>query len=108
MTRWKWLAGVGLVAALVASIAVGLLGFWPDLRGESTSDRREKVRIATAFTDVNSAFLPSRIQLGYLPHWALVEAHVLGHGQSICYLVAKDFGYRIDDADIKFTSCDVA
>jgi hypothetical protein len=34
--------------ALAASIVVGLLGLWPDLRDNSTGDRRESVRITGA------------------------------------------------------------
>jgi hypothetical protein len=51
--RWRWIAVV-LAIALAASIALGLLGLWPDLRGESTSDRRERVQIAEPSTETSS------------------------------------------------------
>jgi hypothetical protein len=31
-----------LVAARIASVALGLLGLWPNLRGDRLGDRREK------------------------------------------------------------------
>jgi hypothetical protein len=78
--RWRWIAVV-LAIALAASIALGLLGLWPDLRGESTSDRRERVQIAEAFDRdiINSGFHVSRVKLNYLPGKALVEVVKDGH-----------------------------
>jgi hypothetical protein len=52
-----------LSLALVASVAAGLAGLWPNLRDRSnTSDRRERVQIASAFDRdiLNSGFHVSR------------------------------------------------
>lgn len=65
-----------LSLALVASVAAGLDGLWPNLRDSSNvSDRRERVEIAEAFDKdvINSGYHVSRVKLDYIPGKALVE-----------------------------------
>lgn len=105
---------VVLAVALAASVAAGLLGLWPDLRssGDSTADRREKVRIADGWTrrihkfgDEDNLYV-SRVQLGYLPHRALVSLKYFSTGRTICLVTAEDFGDRVDNGDFERAPCD--
>jgi hypothetical protein len=107
--RWRWVA-LALAAALAASIALGLLGLWPNLRGgESTSDRREKVAIASAMDDfLDRRHVEARvvrIQLGYLPGHAMVQVQDPG-GHHECVVVAERFGHRIEPDDYDHAPCD--
>jgi hypothetical protein len=99
---------LALILALAASVAAGLLGLWPDLRssGESTADRREKVRIANAVSrHLNEGWYVSGVRLNYLPHRALVEDKAYSTGRSECSVVAQDFGDRLDDRDWGLAPC---
>jgi hypothetical protein len=107
--RWRWVAVV-FAAALVASIALGLLGLWPNLRGgESTSDKREKILIASAL----DAYIIRgggtdhvvRVKLGYLPGRAMVETQDSG-GHHRCVVVAEQYGNRIERKDYQHAPCD--
>jgi hypothetical protein len=97
-----------LTLALAASVAAGLLGLWPDLRGnDSTADRREEVRIAGAVNGfINSGWYVSRVRLDYLPHRALVENKAYSTGRSACSVVAQNFGDRLDRGDLVRAPCD--
>jgi hypothetical protein len=100
-----------LVLALAASVTIGLLGLWPDLHGsDSTTDRHEQVRIASAAdTFLNkdaSNWYVSRVRLNYLPHRALVEDKAYSTGRGVCYVVAQNFGNRFDDGDWDRAPCD--
>lgn len=96
-----------LSLALVASIAAGLLGLWPDLRGDSTSNRREEVRIAAA---VNRAFGQranvTRVRLDYLPGRALVEVQASDSGDRFCYVISQEFGDRVTQQETTRAACD--
>jgi hypothetical protein len=105
---WRWIAAA-LAVALAVSIALGLLGLWPDLRGESTSDRREKVQIASALdayiSRVGSSNHVIRVRLGYLPGRAMVETQDSG-GRRRCVVVVERFGDRIERKDYQHAPCD--
>jgi hypothetical protein len=87
-----------------------VLGLWPDLRGESTSDRREKVQIAEAFDRdiLNPSFHVSRMKLDYLPHRALVEVVKDGHSNNVgaCAVVTENFGRHVEHTDYDHVACD--
>jgi hypothetical protein len=106
--RWRWIT-VLLAVALVASITIGLLGIWPDLGGDSVSDRREKVRIASALDAYVSQRGGSvhvvRVRLGYLSGKAMVEVQDSG-GHRRCVVVAERFGDRIERKDYQHAPCD--
>jgi hypothetical protein len=101
------IAVVLLSIALAASVAVGLLGLWPNARGDSIGDRRETVRISAA---VNRAFGQNanvtRIRLNYLPGRALVEVKGSNNGGRYCFLVVERFGDRVDRKDATRIACD--
>jgi hypothetical protein len=98
-----------LITALAASVALGLLGLWPDLRGNSVGDRRERARISSAFdaflTESGSGTTVTRIRLHYLPSHALVELESTGN-RHVCVLIAEDFGDVVGANDYKLTACD--
>jgi hypothetical protein len=101
---------VALAIALAASVALGLLGGWPNLRGgESTADRREKVRIASALDAYvdrrGSVNHVTRVELGYLPGRATVETQNRG-GHRECVVVVERFGDRIERKDYQLARCD--
>jgi hypothetical protein len=98
-----------LTLALAASVATGLLGLWPDLHGsgESTADRHEKVRIASAANDyIKTGWEISRVRLNYLPHRALILAEYSSGGRPECAVVAQNFGDRLDHGDVAKAPCD--
>jgi hypothetical protein len=107
--RWRWVAVV-LAVALAASVALGLLGLWPDLQGDSVSDRRERVQIAEAFDRdiLNSGFHVSRVKLDYLPGKALVEVVKDGHTNNTgeCAVITENFGHHIEGIDYDRAPCD--
>jgi hypothetical protein len=101
------IAVVLLAVPLAASIAAGLLGLWPDLRSDSTGNRRDEVRISAA---VNRAFGKradvTRVRVDYLPGRALVEVRSSDNGSLFCYLVVERFGQRVDRRDATRVACD--
>jgi hypothetical protein len=105
------IALIVLSLALVASVAAGLAGLWPNLRDRSNvSDRRERVRIAEAFDGdiLNSGFHVSRVKLDYLPGKALVEVTADGHTNNVgeCAVVTENFGEHIERRDYDHAACD--
>ena len=106
--RWWRIAALVLLVALVASVAVGLLGWWPDLHGSSVSGRREKTRIAVAVNDFmgGSDWHVTDVRLAYLPHRALLELQKYSNGRRSCALVPEDFGNVVDANDVQITACD--
>jgi hypothetical protein len=102
-----------LAIALAASVAAGLAGLWPNLRGRSSlRDRRERARIAHAVDKLvgagDSKYHVSRVRLDYLPGRALVLLTEWGHTEAVggCALVAENFGDRVDPIDVQETACD--
>jgi hypothetical protein len=107
--RWRSVAVV-LAIALAASVALGLLGLWPDLRGGSVSDRRERVQIAAGVDRdiLNDNWHVSRIKLDNLPGKALVEAVPTGHSNNVgeCAVVTENFGRHVEKREIRKAACD--
>ena len=105
------IALIVLSVALVASVAAGLTGLWPNLRDRSSvNDRRERVRIAEAFDSdiLNSGFHVSRVKLDYLPGKALIEVTQDGHTNNVgeCAVVNENFGHHIEHSDYDHAACD--
>jgi hypothetical protein len=102
---------VCLSLALVASVAAGLAGLWPNLRHRSNvNDRRERVRIAEAVDRdvVINNYHVSRVKLDYIPGKALVEVTQAGHTNNVgeCAVVTENFGDHIEKSDYEKAACD--
>jgi hypothetical protein len=69
------------------------------------NDRREKLRIASAFQDfyLSHDVFVTRVRLDYLPHHAMVEAKGLN---KFCAVVAEDFGNHLGHEDFQIAPCD--
>jgi hypothetical protein len=96
-----------LALALAASIALGLLGLWPDLRGNSLGDRRAKARISSAVDRaLGQDDNVTRVRLDYLPGRAMVEVQAFNTGRRFCFLVIERFGDRVNREDARRIACD--
>jgi hypothetical protein len=105
------IAIVLLSLALVASVAAGLAGFWPNLRDRSNvSDRRERLRIANAFDRdiLTGGYHVSRVKLDYVPGKALIEVTEVGHTNNVgeCVVITENFGDHVEPADYERSACD--
>jgi hypothetical protein len=105
------IALIVLSIALVASIAAGFAGLWPNLRDRSSvNDRRERVRIAEALDRdrISHGYHVSRVKLDYIPGKALVEVTEIGHTDDVgeCAVVNENFGDHMDSIDIHKAACD--
>lgn len=98
-----------LIVALSVSVALGLLGLWPNLRNDSTGDRRQRTELASTIQeyvgDRGGSAVVTRIRLDYLPGLALVELKASG-SPSACATVSEDYGQVFDRSDFKLTACD--
>jgi hypothetical protein len=110
--RGPWIVVAFLSAALAASIALGLFGLWPDLRGgQSVGDRRETIRLSSAFDDLlarkgGSDWHVTRVRLDYVPRRAMLELQRYSTGRRACAVVSEDFGDVLDGQDVDYTACD--